>query len=177
MFNLKKNRREAVAIAFLTAVTTLMLSVFMLNTSKSEKAFQASFDASGSVDRIVLFEEEKFHDDFRDILKDEYGISDFSENRYIAAASSDVIEPDGNTLSYNLLLVTEKTERKIEDFVKTVQLPEEEISALEHPIWMPENFSIVKGYHPGDTVYRCGLLQHGTGFLGPDLLQVHPDGQ
>ena len=151
MFNLKKNRREAVAIAFLTAVTTLMLSVFMLNTSKSEKAFQASFDASGSVDRIVLFEEEKFHDDFRDILKDEYGISDFSENRYIAAASSDVIEPDGNTLSYNLLLVTEKTERKIEDFVKTVQLPEEEISTLEHPIWMPENFSIVKGYHPGDT--------------------------
>ncbi len=159
LFNLKKNKREAVAIAFLTAVTTLMLSVFLLNTSKSEKAFRASFEASGSVDRIVLFEEEKFHDDFRDVLENEYGISDFSENRYIAAASSDVIEPDGNTLSYNLLLVTEKTERKIEDFVKTQQLSEEEIRTLEHPIWMPENFSIVKGYRPGDvfTIVHAGM--------------------
>ncbi len=158
LFNLKKNKREAVAIVFLTAVTTLMLSVFAVNSSKSEKVFRDSFKASGSTDRIILFEEEKFHDDFRDILTQEFGVDTFSENKYIAAASTDVIEPDGDSLSYNLLLVTEKTERKIEDFVKTEQLPDEEIAKLEHPIWMPENFSIVKGYHPGDefTIVHAG---------------------
>ena len=58
MFNLKKNKREAAAIVFLTAVTTLMLSIFVLNTSKSEKAFRESFETSGSVNRIILFEME-----------------------------------------------------------------------------------------------------------------------
>ena len=34
LFNLKKNKREAAAIVFLTAVTTLMLSIFVLNTKE-----------------------------------------------------------------------------------------------------------------------------------------------
>lgn len=158
LFNLKKNKREAAAIVFLTAITTLMLSVFVLNTSKSEKAFRESFETSGSVNRIILFENGKYHDEFMDILKKEYGIGEVSENRYIASASTDVIEPDGNSLSYNLLFVTEKTERRIEKFVKTEQLSEEEIAGLEHPVWLPENFSIVKGYRPGDVIT---ILQGG----------------
>ncbi|MBO4901782.1 MAG: ABC transporter permease [Lachnospiraceae bacterium] len=158
LFNLKKNKREALAIVFLTAVTTLMLSVVAVNSIKTGNAFYDSFKASGSFDRIILFEEGTYHDDFYDILKDEYGIGEIMEDRYLVSASTDVIEPDGNTLSYNLLFVTEKTERRIEDFVKAEQLPEDEIANLEHPIWMPENFSIVKKYRPGDvfTVVQNG---------------------
>ena len=48
LFNLKKNRKEAVAIAFLTMVTTLMLAVFAANTVKTNKGFDDSFAASGS---------------------------------------------------------------------------------------------------------------------------------
>lgn len=150
LFNLKKNKREALAIIFLTAVTTLMLSVVAVNAIKSSRAFSDSFEASGSVDRIVLFEEDKYHDDFYDILKEEYGIGEVREEKYLVSASTDVIEPDGNALSYNLFLLTEKTERRIEKYVKTEELAEEEISALEHPIWLPEHFSIVKNYRVGD---------------------------
>ena len=161
LFNLKKNKREALAIIFLTAVTTLMLSIVAVNSIKIGNAFSDSFAASGSIDRIVLFEEDKYHDDFVDILKDEYGIDEVREDQYIASASTDVIEPDGNTISYNLFFVTEKTERRIEKFVKTEQLPEEEIASLPHPIWMPENFSIVKKYKPGDVFT---IVQNGKNY-------------
>ena len=62
LFNLKKNKKEAMAIAFLTLVTTLMLCIFIANNSKSNKVFDESFKASGSVTDMVIFEEAEYRE-------------------------------------------------------------------------------------------------------------------
>ena len=151
IFNLRKNKREAVAIAFLTMVTVLMLSVFVANSSKMGKAFDESFSMSGSVSHIVLFREDTYHGDYRKILERDYDTARLSENRYIFAGATDVRGDDGELISYNFLFVTERTERKIESFVKTDARSEEEIAKAEHPLWLPVNFELTKGYEPGDT--------------------------
>ena len=48
LFNLRKNRKEATAIAFLTMITTLMLGVYIMNQTKINNSFDESFAASGS---------------------------------------------------------------------------------------------------------------------------------
>ncbi len=158
LFNLRKNRREAAAIIFLTMITSMMLSIYAANSSKIEKVFSESFEASGSVDNMILFDRESYHNEYRRILEQEYETKRLTENEIIFSIASDVIDKDGSDISYNLIFATERTERRIESFIKNESLPEEEIKALEHPLWLPVYFSIVKGYVPGDifTVVKSG---------------------
>jgi hypothetical protein len=46
LFNLRKNRREAVGIAFLTLITTFLLATFAANIAGFSDAFEISFDAA-----------------------------------------------------------------------------------------------------------------------------------
>ncbi len=158
LFNLKKNKREAIGIAFLTLVTTLMLSIVVSNQTKINTAFDESFQASGSVNTCIRFNKPKYHDAFRTILEKEYKVERLQEGHLIYADMTDVRTRDGDVVAYNMIFVTEKVERKIESFKKGDQLPSSEMEKLEHPIWLPSSFEIVKGYVPGDsfTILKSG---------------------
>ncbi|MCR5331813.1 MAG: ABC transporter permease [Lachnospiraceae bacterium] len=151
LFNLRKNKREAAAIVFLTMVTVFMLSVFLANGSKIKKAFDESFAASGSVNRIVLFKKSVYHDEFRNILERDHKPERLSVNPFIFAGATDVRDEQGEVVSYNFLFATERTERKIERFIKTEALSDDELKKISHPIWLPVNFSISKGHKAGET--------------------------
>ncbi|MBQ3789592.1 MAG: hypothetical protein II800_01530, partial [Lachnospiraceae bacterium] len=150
LFNLKKNRREVLGIIFMTMVTALMLSVVLINQKKIDTAYDESYERSGCVRQAVLFKVDKYRNAFADILLKDYGIEKVSEGRLIHSNMVDVLGKDGDTVAYNLMFATEKTERKMEAFRKTVHLPEEEIAGTRHPIWLPEGFRIKKGYDAGD---------------------------
>ena len=149
LFNLKKNKREVSGIVFMTMVTVLMLSVVLINRKKIDTAFDESFERSGSVEQCVLFKADKYRNAFRTILEEDYGIGPISEGHMIRTNMVDVLSSDGDTVSFNMVYVTEKTERKMEAFHKLDQLPEQEIAKLHHPIWLPAAFQIVKGYTVG----------------------------
>ncbi|MBO4809144.1 MAG: ABC transporter permease [Lachnospiraceae bacterium] len=158
LFNLKKNKREAIGIAILTFFTTLMLAIAAANHAKVDKVFDECFAESGSKDYAILFRGDKYRNAFKDVLHDDYGVGTVAEGRMLSAPMIDTYSPDGDTVSYNYTFVTEKTERKLEDFLKRDELPDEEIAELEHPIWLPVNFQIVKDYHLGDdfTIFAGG---------------------
>ncbi len=158
LFNLKKNKKEALAIAFLTLVTTLMLGIFIANNSKSSKVFDESFTVSGSVSELIIFEESGYRDTYLKILEDEYNPQNLKEIKTLFVPSTDVIEYDGNAISYNMLFITEKNERKLEKFTKRNCLTDEEISNVAHPIWLPQFFEINTGYKLKDkfTVLKSG---------------------
>ena len=86
LFKLKSHKKEAVAIAFLTMITTLMLAVFMANISKANKAYDDSFAQAGSKDTCVMINKEKYRDEYRDLLEDDYGITDITEAESIWAS-------------------------------------------------------------------------------------------
>ncbi len=159
LFNLKKNRREALAVSFLTMVTVFMLSIFFANGAKLTNAFAESFAASGSIDQIVLFRESVYHDEFRKLLEDGYRTERLTVNPFIFAGATDVRDASGEIISFNFLFATERTERRIERFLIREALPDEELSMIDHPIWMPVNFSITKGLAPGETftIVKGGL--------------------
>ena len=100
LFKLKKNKKEAVAIAFLTMITTLMLAVFMANISKANKAYEDSFAQAGSKDTCVMIKKDKFRDEYRRILEEDYGITDITEAEAIYASALDYKNKDGEDRTY-----------------------------------------------------------------------------
>ncbi len=155
LFKLKKNKKEAVAIIFLTMITTLMLAVFMANISKANRAYYDSFTQSGSKDTIVFIKKDKYRDEFKEVLSTDYGIKDITETEAIFVDVLDYVNNNVDDRSDKSVFGNEKAERKIEDFVKADKLSDEEIEKLEHPIWLPMFFSISEGYKPGDTLTAC----------------------
>ena len=151
LFNLKKNKREAAAIVFLTLVTAFLMATFAVSMTQISSAFDRAFEETGSADFILLFEDDKYRDIYRDILEEEYQVSDVRESRVLVGMAASTISKEGESTANNIIFADESTERKIENFKKLNVLPDNEIEKLSHPIWLPQYFEITAGYAPGDT--------------------------
>ena len=151
LFNLKKNKKEALAIIFLTFITVFTLGIVAANLEKVRNVFDECFEATGSVKNIMVFRSGSYRDEYEDILKDEYKITDIREGGMLFGINSGIRNLDGTKSSDNLILITEDGERKIEDFVKGNSLSDEEIKNAKHPVWLPQVCEIGRGYKPGDT--------------------------
>ncbi len=151
LFNLKKNKREAAAIVFLTLVTAFLMATFAVSITQISSAFDRCFEETGSADFIFLFEDDKYRDIYRDILEDEYNVTDIRESSVLVGMGASIISKKGESTANNIIFANESTERKIENFKKLNALPDDEIEKLSHPIWLPQYFEITAGYAPGDT--------------------------
>ena len=151
LFNLKKNKREATAIVFLTLITSFLLSVFFVSITEINKAFDKCFEETGSADVMLLFDESKYRDIYREKLEEEYDVKNIRESSLLVCVAAKTISKQGDSIAYNMILTDENTERQIEDFVKLDALSDKEIEKLAHPIWLPQYFQITGGFAPGDT--------------------------
>ena len=151
LFNLKKNKREAAAIVFLTLITSFLLSVFFVSITETDKAFDKCFEETGCADVMMLYDESKYRDIYRTVLEDEYNVKEVRESSVLVGAAAKTISKQGGSIAYNMIFTDESTERKIEDFVKLKALPDDETAELSHPIWLPQYFEITGGFAPGDT--------------------------
>ena len=149
IFNLKRNKREAAAIAFLTMVSTFLLGMFLSSVITVEKNFDRCFAETGSVNNALSIDAGKYRDVYREILENDYGITDIRRGRSLYQISAMVDRGDRRE-AYNLRFVTKDTELMFEDFVRYRALPDEEIEKLAHPIWLPEMFDISSGFELGD---------------------------
>lgn len=151
LFNLKRNKREAAAIVFLTLVTAFLMATFAVSITQIDSAFDRSFEETGCADFILLFQADKYRDIYRDILEEEYHVTDVRESSALYRMAASSISKKGESIAYNMIFVTESTERKIENFKKLNALSDDAIEKLSHPIWLPQYFEITAGYAPGET--------------------------
>ena len=151
LFNLKRNKREAAAIVFLTLVTAFLMAVFVVSMTQLDSAFDRAFEETGSADFILLFQADKYRDIYRDILEEEYKVSDVRESSVLYGGAASALSKKGERVAYNMIFADESTERKMEHFKKLDALPDDEIEKLSHPLWLPQYFEITAGYAPGET--------------------------
>ena len=151
LFNLKRNKREAAAIVFLTLVTAFLMAVFVVSMTQLDSAFDRAFEETGSADFILLFQADKYRDIYRDILEEEYKVSDVRESSVLYGGAASALSKKGERVAYNMIFADESTERKMEHFKKLDALPDDEIEKLSHPLWLPQYFEIAAGYAPGET--------------------------
>ena len=151
LFNLKRNKREAAAIIFLVLVTSFLMATFAVSITQIDSAFDRSFEETGSADFILLFRADKYRDRYRDILEEEYHVTDVRESKVLFGIAASALSKKGESIAYNMIFADENTERKMENFQKLNALPDDEIEKLSHPVWLPQYFEITAGYAPGET--------------------------
>lgn len=149
LFNLKKNKKEAIAIAFLTFVSTLMFGIFAINVSKISNAFDESFAQSGSVDNYITISKSDYREDYRDILCEDYGFDDVQSGNLLMGVATGVLH-DGEKIGYNLVFITETENLKIDDGNIIESMTEAEIETLNHWVLLPSFFKYNLGYVIGD---------------------------
>ncbi|MBO6299703.1 MAG: hypothetical protein J6N53_12760, partial [Lachnospiraceae bacterium] len=149
LFNLKKNRKEAAAIAFLTLISTMMLGIFAINLSKVSNAFDESFAQSGSVDTFISFSENDYRDSYLEILEEDYDFEDVRRGNMIYGFSTGVLH-DGEKIAYNLALITESENLKIDDGNIIESMTEEQPDSFDHRVILPSFFKYNLGYEIGD---------------------------
>ena len=152
LFNLKRNKREAAAIVFLTLVTTFLMATFAVSITQIGSAFDRAFEETGCADFVLLFQADKYRDIYRDILEEEYHVTDVRESSVLYGAGASALSKQGESIAYNVIFADENTERKMEHFQKLNALPDDEIEKLSHPVWLPQYFEITAGYAPGETL-------------------------
>ncbi len=149
LFNLKKNKKEAVAIAFLTLVSTMMLGIFAINVSKIGNAFDESFRQSGSVNTFIMIPENDYREVYLDILKDDYGFLDVRRGNMLFGFATGVLR-EGEKIAYNLAFVTKEENKKIDDGNIIESMTEEQIKAVDHWVMLPSYFKYNLGYEVGE---------------------------
>jgi len=151
LFNLRKNKREAVAIVFLTMVTVFLLGTALISITKIGDIFNKAYDETGCMEYIIHFRKDSYREVYKDILEETYGIEDSVEADGLFAIPLNVIEKNGEKQLHNFAFITLETEKKTEGFVIQDGRSDDEIDGIEHPIWLPYAFEMNDGYLPGDT--------------------------
>ena len=60
LFNLKKNKKEAIVVAFLTLITTMLLAMVVINSSKISKTFDDSLREIGAENGILVIKKDVY---------------------------------------------------------------------------------------------------------------------
>ena len=103
LFNLKRNKREAAAIVFLTLVTTFLMATFAVSITQIDSAFDRAFEETGCADFILLFQADKYRDIYRDILEEEYNVTDVRESSVLYGAGASALSKQGESIAYNMI--------------------------------------------------------------------------
>ena len=153
IFNIKKHKKESIILIFLIAVSVLFMNVAIINNKKANIIMDKAFDETESKDAIYIFFEEDYRTEYDAVFEDDERISNIDkfEMLFPSNASLNRKEADGTLTNFYASFLTEENERKISDFIKETTLSDDELSALEHPIWMPHYVGMNLGYKPGST--------------------------
>ncbi|MCR5119085.1 MAG: ABC transporter permease [Lachnospiraceae bacterium] len=150
LFNLRKNKREAAAIVFLTMITVFLLGTALTGILDIGKVFEECFSATGSREYFMEFRESSYRSLYRDILEEDFGIKDNEKFNVLFGLNINTLRKDGDKVAYHFLFVTEESERKAENFVIAKSMQEDQISGLAHPVWISSGVALNGGFEPGD---------------------------
>ena len=148
-FNIKKNKREAFSVMFLTAITMLLMGISVCNITKVDSVFDEMFERIGCVENAISFPADKYRQEYKDILVEDDRVSRVEEIDALVYVRAAYKKGDAE-IGAPLIFVTENSEKKMEEFAPETNLTEEEINAFSHPIWLPNYFRYSQKYKAGN---------------------------
>ena len=104
LFKIKKNKKEVIAIIFLTFITVFLMGGVVTGATKMNTAFDESFDRTGCVTNMIVITGEKYRDEYLGLLMDDPNVSDVKKNRMLDGMTGTgvVREKNGETIAYNM---------------------------------------------------------------------------
>ena len=161
LFNIKKHKKDSIILIFLIMVSVLFMNVAIINNKKAGIIMDKAFEDTGCKDAVYLFYEDQFRTEFDEVFEEDDRISNIDKFEMLYPDSNAALNrkgKDGSLTNFYASFITKEGEEKISKFSKETTLSDDEIAALEHPIWLPHYVGMNLGYKPGDTF----VIVHGN---------------
>lgn len=155
--NLKKHKLEAVFLAVLIMICTLLLGSSLASSSSINRIFPDMMERTGCWENMIVMPRQHFNQHYIDLLLEDENVTEADHIELIYDQTTRYLDLNGKEQSVFMSFISEYQESRLENFLLETDLSDDEIAALDHPIYMPYAARDTFLIKPGDDFHLiCG---------------------
>lgn len=151
--NIKKHKFEAVSLTLLVMMCMLLIGSSLSSSVGIKAIFQNVMEKTGSYENFILILEKNYDKEYLNILKEYPQVDKVDAVEFIYSMNTNYLDEQGKEQALTLGFITADNNARLENSPVETTLSDEEIAALEHPIYMPYTMQDTMGYDIGDTFH------------------------
>lgn len=136
-FNIKKHKLETVSLSILVMLCMLLFTSAIVSEKNISTIFQQAVDNTQSKTNYILIPQTYYDPKYRDYLASNKNVSDIVDIEGLFTMNSAFINDKGDEQALYMLFLTEDTEKRVASVEFETTFSDDEIAALEHPIFLP----------------------------------------
>lgn len=149
--NIKKHKKQSVLLALLIMLCMAIAATAVSGQYDLKSIFPTFADKYAVHKNAVFVKSDYYRDGFIDLLKEDSRVTDVEHMSFMYSNSTKYLDRNGEENALYTSIVTREMEKRIEGSEIETTLSESEISALEHPIYLPYNANNAMGFKVGDS--------------------------
>ena len=149
--NIRKHKKESFLLGLLVTLGMILLAAAVSSLSGIEKITPKMVEESGCYQNFVRIDQSVYTDHFLTFFEDNPDVKRYD---HISMADKDgkILTLEGGEKVSDISFVSVRNEERMETFQMEESLPEEQINALEHPIYLDSSEKDVKKLKLGDEI-------------------------
>ncbi|MBQ5330196.1 MAG: FtsX-like permease family protein [Oscillospiraceae bacterium] len=149
--NIKKHKKESISLFLLITVCMMLFASALSTRVNVSRMAEHMGEITHSKENYVFFSNDSFDEHYGTLLAEDENVSGIADVNGLYSLGSTYIDRNNEEQSMYMLFITLETEKKFADAEIETTLSDEEIAALEHPVFMPWAGHDSMGYEVGDT--------------------------
>lgn len=135
--NMKKHKKQTILLTLLIVFCMAVTSAAAAGSIDMTGIFPRVADAYAVHKNALYIKEDYYNDSFIRLLREDERVTDIDHVRVLFSTATKYLDNEGEEQSLYMSFVTKELEKNIERSPIETTLTDEEIAALEHPIYLP----------------------------------------
>lgn len=135
--NMKKHKKQTILLTLLIVFCMAVTSAAIAGSIDMTGIFPRVADAYAVHKNALYIKEDYYNDSFIRLLREDERVTDIDHVRVLFSTATKYLDNEGEEQSLYMSFVTKELEKNIERSPIETTLTDEEIAALEHPIYLP----------------------------------------
>jgi len=135
--NMKKHRKQTILLTLLIVFCMAVTSAAIAGSIDMTSIFPRVADEYAVHKNALYIKEDYYNDSFIRLLREDERVTDIDSVRVLFSIATKYLDNEGEEQSLYMSFVTKELEGNIERAPIETTLTDEEIAALEHPIYLP----------------------------------------
>ena len=135
--NIKKHKKQTILLTLLIVFCMAITSAAMAGSVDMTSIFPRVADEYAVHKNALYIKEDYYNDSFIRLLREDERVTDIDHVRVLFSTATKYLDNEGEEQSLYMSFVTKELEKNIERSPIETTLTDEEIAALEHPIYLP----------------------------------------
>ena len=151
--NIRKHRKQTILLTLLIVFCMAVTSAAAAGSIDMTGIFTRVADEYAVHKNALYIKEDYYNDSFLRLLREDERVTDIDHVRVLFSTATKYLDNEGEEQSLYMSFVTKELEKNIERSPIETTLTDEEIAALEHPIYLPYagQESLASKFSEGDT--------------------------